>query len=160
MTPKICGSRHWYNASDSCEPEGWTTEQHDEDRPTHVSSTAVMKLAANLALVEAEIERKKQLCAYDACLAETNTTSITRKSTELTKEMVTDALRASFKSELSQIGFRHTAIEVVDVGGSKGVLRHQIVFPHAPGVHVGKVLSEGSGTIPRGFPDRAVDRTD
>ncbi|MGA8808971.1 MAG: AAA family ATPase [Thermoanaerobaculia bacterium] len=100
-------------------------------------------LKANLAVVEAEIERKKRLSAYDACLGDTSTTAITKKSTELTKQLVTDALRASFKQELSQMGFTHTSVEVRDAGGSKGVLRHQIVFEHAPGVQVGKVLSEG-----------------
>jgi len=100
-------------------------------------------LLTNLAVVESEIERRKRLSAYDACINETTTSAITKKSTELTKELVTDALRTSFRFELAQIGFTHTSIEVMDAGGAKGVLRHQIVFAHAPGVHVGNVLSEG-----------------
>lgn len=90
-----------------------------------------------------EIERKKRLGAYRQALDETLTTAITRKSTELTKELVTDNLRNSFSDELKKLEFTHLSVEVQAAGGSKGALFHRLVFTSAPAVAVSEVLSEG-----------------
>lgn len=100
-------------------------------------------LNQNLQAVENEIERKKQLAAYKQCLDDTSTVSITRKSTELTKRLITDQLRKTFQEELSKINFTHLAVEIQPVGGAKGSLYHRLVFTNAPGVAVTKVVSEG-----------------
>ncbi len=52
-------------------------------------------LGKNLDLVLKEIERKKKLAAYELCLKDTKTHSITRKSTELTKRTVTQQRKMS-----------------------------------------------------------------
>jgi hypothetical protein len=114
------------------------------------------KLAAELSGLEArttlkthlqsvldEIERKKRLAAYRQCLDDTATQSITRKSTELTKKLITDHLRKTFQDELSRIEFKHLAVEVQTAGGTKGALFHRLIFTNAPGVTVTDVLSEG-----------------
>lgn len=56
-------------------------------------------LRSHLQSVLDEIERKKRLAAYRQCLDDTATQSITRKSTELTKKLVTDHLRKTFQEE-------------------------------------------------------------
>jgi ABC-type cobalamin/Fe3+-siderophores transport system ATPase subunit len=102
-----------------------------------------VSLAENLPIVEGEIERKKRLAAYKLCLEDVSTSSITRKSTELTKRLITDQLREAFQEELTKIDFKHLAVEIQSVGGSKGTLYHRLVFANAPGIILTNVLSEG-----------------
>jgi hypothetical protein len=90
-----------------------------------------------------EIERRKRLGAYRDCIEETSTLVITRKSTELTKELITDQLRDAFKDELNRLSFHHLAVEIKPAGGSRGALYHRIEFSNAPNVAVVTVLSEG-----------------
>lgn len=97
----------------------------------------------HLQAVEDEIERKKRLAAYRQCLDDTSTHPITRKSTELTKRLVTDQLRTTFQDELSKLDFKHLAVEIQPAGGAKGALFHRLVFTNAPGVLVTDVLSDG-----------------
>ena len=63
---------------------------------------ARVALADGLAVILEEIERKKRLAAYRQCIDDTSTQPITRKSTELTKELVTDQLRNTFQDELTK----------------------------------------------------------
>jgi hypothetical protein len=58
-----------------------------------------------------EIERQKRLAAYRQCIDETQTQTITRKSTELTKRLITDELRTTLRSEVSKLDFNHLAVE-------------------------------------------------
>lgn len=102
-----------------------------------------VSLKEHLQAVEDEIERKKRLAAYKQCLDDTATQPITRKSTELTKRLVTDQLRKTFQDELSKLDFKHLAVEIQAAGGAKGALFHHLVFTNAPGVPVADVLSEG-----------------
>jgi len=101
------------------------------------------ELAANLDAVLAEIDRKRRIAAYSQCTADTNTLAATKKSTELTKQLITDQLRQTFQAELKNIGFTHLSVEIQAAGGSKGALFHKLVFSNAPGVRVTDVLSEG-----------------
>ena len=100
-------------------------------------------LRDNIDIVLAEINRKRRLAAYGQCVKETSTLHITKKSTELTKLLVTDQLRQTFQSELEKIEFSHLSVEVQAAGGSKGALFHKLIFSNAPGVKVTDVLSEG-----------------
>ena len=104
---------------------------------------ARLMVKENLQRIFDEIERKKHLSAYRQCLDDATTQAITRKSTELTKALVTDQLRDTFKGELGKLDFTHLSVEVRSVGGAKGVLFHQVCFSNAPGVSVIDVLSEG-----------------
>ncbi len=90
-----------------------------------------------------EIERKKRVGAYRDCLDETSTQAITKKSTELTKQLVTDNLRNTFQKELKGLEFTHLAVEVQAAGGAKGALFHRLAFSSAPNISVSSVLSEG-----------------
>jgi ABC-type uncharacterized transport system ATPase subunit len=100
-------------------------------------------LKGSLQVILGEIERKKRLAAYTECLNDTATQGITRKSTELTKELVTEQLQAAFHTELSRIEFTHLAVELQVAGGTKGSLFHRLGFTSAPSVVVTEVLSEG-----------------
>jgi hypothetical protein len=123
-------------------------KQSASGMPVHMESelnelSARESLNTNLATVIGEIERKKRIGAYTQCLDDCTTAAVTRKSTELTKRLITDALQQSFEGELAQIGFTHLAVEIQAAGGSRGALFHRLVFTHAPGVAVTDVLSEG-----------------
>jgi energy-coupling factor transporter ATP-binding protein EcfA2 len=97
----------------------------------------------HLKVVTAEIERKKRRAAYRLCLDDTATQATTRKSTELTKRLITDQLRKTFQEELVKVGFTHLSVEVQAAGGTKGALFHRLAFSHAPKITVTDVLSEG-----------------
>ena len=90
-----------------------------------------------------EIERKKKIAAYQVCIEETRTNAITRKSSEVTRRAVTVQLTNGFAKELDSLRFRHVEVELVDAGGSRGVLYHKLQLRRAPGVEVLKVVSEG-----------------
>ena len=100
-------------------------------------------LQGQLDVVLGEIERQRRLAAYGLCIDDTSTTPLTRKSTDLTKRLVTDRLRDEFKGELTKLEFTHLAVEIKAAGDAKGALLRQLVFSNAPGVAVSKVLSEG-----------------
>lgn len=99
-------------------------------------------LLDNVTAVLEEIERLRRVAAYTQCIEETNTQGITRKSTELTKRLVTEQLQAAFQSELQKVGFTHLVVGL-KASGAKGVMSHQLVFNNAPGTPVADVLSEG-----------------
>ncbi|MDO8727920.1 MAG: AAA family ATPase [Candidatus Methanoperedens sp.] len=100
-------------------------------------------LGKNRDVVLSEIERQKKLAAYGLCMKETNTHSITRKSTELTKRTVTQQLVKSFKNELDKLQFTHLEVELQPVGGSRGTLFHKLILKRASSVNLPSVVSEG-----------------
>ncbi len=116
------------------EPEVVTELKELESRDT---------LSQHLQVVEDEIERKKRVAAYGQSIDDTVTQPITRKSTELTKKLVTDHLCKTFQAELDNVDFTHLAIEIQPAGGTRGSLFHHLVFSSAPEVPLTRVLSEG-----------------
>lgn len=100
-------------------------------------------LAEHEQLVLNEIERKKKLAAYELCLKDTKTQSITQKSTSVTKTFVTSKLKKSFSDELKNLAFHHVEVELKEAGGTEGVLYHKLILTRAPGVELPRVVSEG-----------------
>ena len=100
-------------------------------------------LAQHKQIVLDEIEHKRRIAAYGLCIDDAKTHAITRKSTIVTRKVVTQKLKQSFRNELSNLGFRHVEIELKEVGGAEGVLYHKLVLTRAPGVELPKVISEG-----------------
>ncbi len=90
-----------------------------------------------------EIERKKKIAAYELCLNDTKTQTITQKSTVLTRTAVTQKLKQSFQDELTNLAFHQVEVELKEVGGAEGVLYHKLILTRAPGVELPKVVSEG-----------------
>ena len=100
-------------------------------------------LAQHMQLALNEIERKSRYAAYGLCIDDTRTQAITRKSTSVTREVVTQKLKQSLQDELLRLGFRHVEVELKEAGGAEGVLYHKLVLTRAPGVELPKVISEG-----------------
>ncbi|WP_058533967.1 AAA family ATPase [Legionella saoudiensis] len=100
-------------------------------------------LAEHVQLVLDEIERKKKLAAFELCLNDTKTQSITQKSTSVTKNSVTSKLKKSFRDELDNLAFRHVEVELSEAGGAEGVQYHKLTLTRAPGVELPRVVSEG-----------------
>lgn len=101
------------------------------------------KLGRMLDAVLQEIERKKKLAAYSVCLRDTNTRSITLKSTDVTKRAVTEQLASAFREELQRIGFTHLEIALEPARGVRGALYHRLVLRRAPSADIPRVVSEG-----------------
>lgn len=106
-----------------------------------------LSLAESLQIILKEVKRKQQIAAYGQAIEDTATQAITRKSTELTKRLVTDQLHKSFKDELKKLEFAHLDVDIRPAGGMRGALFHQLVFSNAPGVVVPDVLSEGESRV-------------
>ena len=100
-------------------------------------------LGEHLEEVLNEIERKKEVAAYQLCISETKTNAITRKSSDVTKRAVTERLTTSFREELNSLRFQHVEVEMVAAGGSRGALYHKLQLRRAPGVQVPRIVSEG-----------------
>ncbi|MEJ2612661.1 MAG: AAA family ATPase [Candidatus Thiodiazotropha sp.] len=100
-------------------------------------------LAEHEQLVLNEVERKKKVAAYELCLNDTKTQSITQKSTAVTKKFVTSKLKGSFSDELDNLSFHHVEVELKEAGGSDGVFYHKLILARAPGVELPRVVSEG-----------------
>ena len=90
-----------------------------------------------------EIENKKKIAAYSQCIDETKPTAITAKSSQVTKAVVSERLKQSFKTELKNLEFNHVEIELKEVGGAEGVFYHKLLLTRNPGIDVPKVVSEG-----------------
>lgn len=100
-------------------------------------------LGNKIELFIAEIERLRRLSAYRSCLADTNTTGITRKSTDVTERVVTQQLVSAFTDELRASEFTHLEVELRSAGGERGALYHKLAFSRAANVDLPKVVSEG-----------------
>lgn len=90
-----------------------------------------------------EIERRKKVAAYGQCLEETRPTAITQKGSAVTKAVVSERLKKSFKDELNNLKFHHVEVDLKEAGGAEGVFYHRLVLTRAPGVELPKVVSEG-----------------
>jgi len=90
-----------------------------------------------------EIENKKKIAAYSQCIDETKPTAITQKSSQVTKAVVSERLKKSFKTELQNLEFNHVEVELKEVGGAEGVFYHKLILTRNPGVDVPKIVSEG-----------------
>lgn len=90
-----------------------------------------------------EVDRLRRISAYDSCVKDASTSSITRTSTELTKKYVSDDLTKAFKQELKKVGFASPELTIVPKKGKLGALYHQIQLAHAPHASVPRVVSEG-----------------
>lgn len=100
-------------------------------------------LAKNVDTVLNDIERQKKVAAYGLCENDTRHNAVTVKSTEVTKAVVTEKLKESFKSELKELKFRHINVELKEAGGEDGNLYHRLILTNAPGINLPKVASEG-----------------
>jgi wobble nucleotide-excising tRNase len=90
-----------------------------------------------------EIENKKKTAAFSQSIDETKPTAITARSSQVTKAVVSERLKQSFKTELQSLEFNHVEIELKEVGGAEGVFYDKLILIRNPGVEVPKIVSEG-----------------
>lgn len=103
------------------------------------------RLAAARDDIVHEIQRRRRRTSLDASRRTTDTTRITRKSTELTRSHVTTLVRDRFTRESDRLRLERVTLE--DHGGQKGQLRHQPAFVGAvQRATLPQVLSEGEQT--------------
>lgn len=100
-------------------------------------------LATHKQIVLDDIERRKKCAAFGLCIEETKTQTITQKSSAVTKSVVSQRLKQSFRDELVNLSFSHVEVELKELGGAEGVFYHKLIFTRAPSVDLPKVVSEG-----------------
>jgi len=94
--------------------------------------------------VDREVTRQKILASLNNAINETNTTGITRRSSELTDTYVTEVLRDKLNQEIRNLGAEHLRVELISPGGRYGQRRFKISLHGASDrVDISKVLSEG-----------------
>ena len=90
-----------------------------------------------------EIERQKSLATLAECLRDTETTTISTKSSALTDAVITSALRDRFAEELQALNLRSVRVELNPAGSRQGAKLYQIRFVGSPKLGIEKVVSEG-----------------
>lgn len=87
---------------------------------------ARVELARRKGEVVARVAALRRRDLLRKCVADADSSSITRKSGELTKIAVTDALCAAFAEEVESLGLGEHHVELRAAGASKGSLYHQL----------------------------------
>ena len=99
-------------------------------------------MGAARAAILGEVSRLREKERIEEARRQTNTATITRKSTELTRAFVTSQVRERFTDEARRLRLERVVLE--DVGGQKGRLRNKPAFDRAvQNPSLDKVLSEG-----------------
>lgn len=95
--------------------------------------------------IEKEIIRKRLRDRYENCHSSADTNAITRKNTEMTREVLTEGLRKAFEEELAALNLGHLSVDVVDQGGQKGEMTYQLELrgKQIADAKAADVLSEG-----------------
>ncbi len=91
----------------------------------------------------AEIERLKTCKQLKKLFNENKTTTITAKSTELAKSLVTDALRTQFAKETQKLKLIDLAIELRKAQSKAGSVFFKVALSGSPNKTVSAILSEG-----------------
>jgi len=123
--------------------EGGATEARKKMGDEAQELRARVLLAKHEQSILDEIENKKKVAAYGQCIEETRPNAITQKSSAVTKAVVSERLKQSFKDELRDLEFNHVEVELKEVGGAEGVFYHKLILTRNPGIDVPKVVSEG-----------------
>jgi hypothetical protein len=110
---------------------------------------ARVELAKQKQQILREHERLRELGALREALNLCDTGQITRKQTELTRDIVTPTLAAAFSEELTLLGLaRRVKVELKPVGSQKGVPYHRLVLVGATSsARISSILSEGEQKI-------------
>jgi energy-coupling factor transporter ATP-binding protein EcfA2 len=95
--------------------------------------------------VYAEIERQQRRSLLREAMKSTGTTLITRKSTELLREAISDPLAEEFARQIAALNLTHLPISVDASHGQKGRALHGLTLDMREGAKVpaDEVLSEG-----------------
>jgi len=104
---------------------------------------AAIKLADRIGDVLSEHRMLSMKAVLERAITETDTQRLTRRSTEVTRAVVSDALKQRLTCEIEQLGFGSAPVELMDEGGRKGVFYHRIHLNARQPAKPREVLSEG-----------------
>ena len=100
-------------------------------------------LASILPDVEAEIQRLKKIAAYALAMQDADTNRITRKTTEISKALVTDTIRDAFAAETTALSIADRRLELTQEASGYGSTKFKVSLIRSPKAKVASVLSEG-----------------
>ena len=99
-------------------------------------------LAAAQDVIHGEVARLRERERIEHARRQTNTSAITRKSSELTRDFVTARMQEQFAAETHRLRLKRLVLK--DAGGQKGRLKNQPAFEGAvQNPPIERVLSEG-----------------
>jgi len=93
--------------------------------------------------VEAELNRMKKIAALGLALQSTDTSRITRKTTDLSKILVTKIIRKAFEAETIALSVADRRIELTQEPSGYGSTKFRVSLTRNPQANVTQVLSEG-----------------
>ncbi|HMP08285.1 MAG TPA: AAA family ATPase, partial [Lacipirellulaceae bacterium] len=100
-------------------------------------------LASIQADVEAEIARLKKIAAFASAMEDADTNRITRKTTELSKTLVTNTIRDAFAAETTALSISDRRLELPQEASGYGSTKLKVSRVRHPKAKVSSVLSEG-----------------
>ena len=100
-------------------------------------------LSGILTDVEAEIERLKKIAAFGKALGDTDTNRITRKTTEVSRALVTNTIRDAFAAEIAALNIADRRLELTQEASGYGSTKFKVSLVRNPRARVAGVLSEG-----------------
>ncbi|MGI8978069.1 MAG: AAA family ATPase [Pirellulaceae bacterium] len=103
-----------------------------------------MRLKSHSELVKAYIKQKKRRANLKRCDKALDTSSITRRGSELMEQAVTEQLSANLTAELKRFGLKCVPVQIKKTG-QKGKTRHQLVVSDL--AKASGVLSEGEQRV-------------
>jgi len=106
-------------------------------------------ISEQAAAIRAEVARLKQINALQECRRQTDTRGISRKASELSQALVTDAYIARFNAELARLGANSIRVELALSRSDRGRPKHIVRLRGAiaPGARIAEILSEGERRI-------------
>lgn len=138
-------------AADTATAQASVIDAAEVKRLINEASTSRVELegrrdaAAYRVEIEKEIARLAERTKIESAKRQTDTTPITRKSTELARDHVTAVVRDRFTRESHELKLQRVTLQ--DIGGRKGQLMHRPAFLGASQIAgLSSVLSEGEQT--------------
>ncbi len=103
-------------------------------------------IAPHAEAIKSEIGRRKSVSMLDAAIANCRTNRITLEGGRASKAVITDRLRTSFTTNLRDVGFSGTPVEIQLGAGEYGEHPYETKLMPRPDVPPEHVLSEGERT--------------
>ena len=100
-------------------------------------------LSSILLDVEAELQRLKKIAAYGLTMQDVDTNRITRKTTEISKVLVTNTIRDAFAAETTALSIADRRLELTQEASGYGSTKFKVSLIRSPKAKVASVLSEG-----------------
>lgn len=100
-------------------------------------------LASVLADVETELGRLKIIAAIGKAIDDTDTNRITRKTTEVSRALVTDTIRDAFAADVAALNIADLRLELTQEPSGYGSTKFKVSLIRNPNAKVARVLSEG-----------------